>query len=139
MPIQWREQMSVGITEVDADHQHLIGIINEFEGAARRGAGQVDEGNMRAILGKLQRYTRDHFAREEKMQEAAGYDGLAENRSQHGALLARLHTLVVQYTEGKLGATTEATEVVTSFLNRWLVDHILKTDLKMRGRVSPKP
>ncbi len=137
MPILWRDQMNVGISEVDEDHKHLIGIINDFEGAARRGAGQVDEGNMRSILRRLQHYARDHFSREEKMQEAAGYDGVAENKIQHALLLRSLNDFILMFMEGKLGATTEATEKMNAFLKRWLVDHILKTDLKMRGKITP--
>jgi len=136
MPILWRDQMNVGIAEVDDDHRHLIAIINDFEGAARRGAGQVDDGNMRSILRQLQHYARDHFAREERMQERASYEGFAENKIQHGLLLQSLNDFILRYTEGKLGASAEATGKMASFLNRWLVDHILKTDLKMRGRIK---
>lgn len=136
MAIQWRDQMNVGIPEVDEDHRHLVAIINDFEGAARRGAGQVDEGNMRSILRRLQLYAREHFAREEAMQSRAGYDGLAENKAQHALLLRALTDFIALYMEGKLGASAVATEKMTAFLNRWLVDHILKTDLKMRGRIA---
>ena len=136
MPIVWREQMNVGIKDVDEDHRHLIGIINDFEGAARRGAGQVDDGNMRSILRQLQHYTAAHFAREEGMQERAGYGGLAENKVQHGQLMQRLNDFIRKYSEGKLGGSAEATETMTAFLNGWLVDHILKTDLKMRGKID---
>ncbi len=136
MTIVWREQMSVGIKEIDDDHQNLIGIINDFEAAARRGAGMIDEAGMRAILRRLQRYARDHFLREERVQEVAGYDGLAENKIQHTMLLRSLNDFIVKYTEGKLGPVVEATEKMKDLLTHWLVDHILRTDLKMKGKIK---
>ena len=31
MSLEWREQLSVGNNVIDADHKHLIGIINQVE------------------------------------------------------------------------------------------------------------
>ncbi|WP_161539589.1 bacteriohemerythrin [Paramagnetospirillum kuznetsovii] len=137
MPIVWRDQMNVGIPEIDADHRHLISIANEFEGAVRRGAGQADELSIRSTLRQMQHYARDHFAREERMQEKMGYDGLAENKIQHAMLLRSLNDFIVLFSDGRLGPPAEATEKMTAFLNRWLVDHILKIDLKMKGKITP--
>jgi hemerythrin len=136
MPITWREQMSVGIEEVDNDHRRLIDIINDFEASAQRGAGQVPDDNMRTTLRRLQQYARDHFAREEKMQGKAQYAGMAENRIQHVLLLDSLNDFIVNFSEGKLGPGKVATDKMTEFLRRWLVDHILKVDLKMKGQIN---
>lgn len=136
MPVAWREQMSVGVQSLDDDHKNLIGIINDFEGATRRGAGQAGDDAVRSILRRLQRYALEHFAREEKLQADAGYDGLAENKAQHALLIRSLNDMIVQYTEDRLGPLAEATDQMTTFLNHWLIDHILKTDLKMRGKVA---
>ena len=136
MPIVWRDQMSVGVKEIDDDHQTLIDIINDFEDAAKLGAGKADDAHMRSLLRRLQHYARDHFSREERIQERAVYDGLTENKVQHGLMLNSLNDLIIQYTGGKLGPSVEATETMTTFLNHWLIQHILKTDLKMRGKIS---
>lgn len=127
--------MSVGVKQVDDDHRQLISIVNDFEAATRLGAGQVDEGHMRMILAKLNLYAREHFAREEKIQEASRYEGLAENKRQHQLLLKKLETFIADYVAEKLGGPRQSTKEMAGFLNDWLVEHIIKTDLKMRGKV----
>ena len=76
------------------------------------------------------------FSREERMQEKAGYDGLLENRIQHGLLLNTLSEHILKYAEGKLGTPAEANSTLSSFMTHWFIDHILKTDLKMRGKIK---
>lgn len=137
MGITWRQQMSVGIKEIDDDHRQLIAIISDFNFAAESRSGQIDEGNMRVILAKLQRYAREHFDREEKLQLACNYPGHAENKKQHELLTRQLDDFTRLYTDGKLGSAKSATILMSKFLNRWLVDHILKVDLKMRGMGGP--
>ena len=136
MPIAWNEEMKVGNREIDSDHRELISIINEFEASAAKAEGQVDERQMRIILGRLQAYTQDHFAREEYLQATTNFDGYEENKRQHTALRKTLADFIDQYDAGKLGDLKSATGQMIEFLNHWLVDHILKIDLKMRGRLS---
>ena len=138
MGITWREQMSVGIKEIDDDHRQLIAVINDFNFASESRSGQLDEGNMRVILAKLQRYAREHFDREEKLQLGSNYSGYAENKKQHEVLTRQLDEFVHLYADGKLGPAKSATTLMNKFLNRWLVDHILKVDLKMRGMGGPR-
>jgi len=135
MPIVWRDQMAVGVKSVDEDHRGLIDIINQFEAAVRadpslKGTG---EGTVRSLLGRLQTYVREHFAREERMQASAVYPGLAENRAEHQRLTAELEALVSRFTAGGRAEKPLTGEEMVSFLTHWLIDHILKCDLKMKG------
>jgi len=136
MPIAWDEQMKVGNREIDSDHRELISIVNEFELAAAQSAGEVNERQMRIILGRLQAYTRDHFAREEYLQATTNFDGYEENKRHHTALRKSLADFIDKYDAGGFDDLKAATDQMIDFLNHWLVDHILKIDLKMRGRLS---
>ncbi len=128
--------MSVGIKEIDDDHRRLVSILNDFEAAGLRGAGAVDEGSLRTILVKLRRYTQEHFEREERLQEARHYQGYEENKEQHEWLLYRLDELVERYHAGQLGEGRAATAELSVFLKSWLIDHIIKIDLKMKGKMG---
>lgn len=134
MTITWREQMSVGIKSIDDDHQQLISLINQFAEIAQStpdltGRG---EGAVRALLGRLQSYTHEHFVREERIQDLAGYVGLKENRAHHQALTKALNGMIERFAGGQDGSKPLTAQELSKFLNSWLVDHIIKVDLKMR-------
>jgi hemerythrin len=136
MPIVWDDQMKVGNREIDADHRELISIINEFQQGVLRASGEVDDRRMQIILERLQSYASDHFAREEYIQAVAKYDGYEENRRHHQALRRSLAEYIDKYNSGALGDLRTAAERMSSFLDTWFLDHIVKIDLKMRGKLT---
>jgi len=139
MPIKWRPQMSVGIKFVDDDHRQLLSIINDFE-LATRDANKSTEDILRTILDKLTNYAKEHFAREEQFQKDSGYEFYQENKEQHVILLASLKEFYENLFGGKLGSSVKARQDMAHFLNRWLIQHIIKVDLKMRDEVAaPMP
>ena len=135
MPIVWREQMSIGIKAIDADHQHLIEIINHLEQAIQtpEKAKGGREDSLRILFGRLRAYTREHFSREEGMQSTSHYKGLKENQEEHRALISELDQLSSRFMEGPKADDPVSDEEMLKFLRHWLVDHIIKVDLKMRG------
>ncbi len=60
--MQWNEKMSVGMTELDADHKELIKVINQLGTIAEDEARQSA---IRQSLFGLLRYAEYHLAREE--------------------------------------------------------------------------
>lgn len=136
MPIQWRDQMSVGVPAIDEDHKRLIDLINRFETLAKSDLQGKDEAALRTILGSLAGYARDHFAREERLQAAAGYPGLEENRAEHLKLTAALAAMINRFSDPK--ERDAPPEDMTRFLQKWLIDHVIKCDLKMKGHKFPK-
>ncbi len=136
MPIVWREQMSVGIKSIDEDHQRLIALVNQFADIIRQGGGGLggqSEGAVRTLLGRLQAYTNEHFAREERIQDQANYPGLKENRTHHAALIVELNRKIERYAAGAKAEKQLTGEELSAFLNSWLVEHIIKVDLKMKA------
>lgn len=135
MPITWREQMSVGVKVLDEDHQHLIDIINQLEQAIQTSQDHHGERkeSLLILFGRLKAYTREHFSREEAMQDAADYAGLAENHDHHRRLIHELEELSQRFMDGSASEKPLGKEEMLKFLRHWLVDHIIKIDLKMRG------
>ncbi|MDO8607419.1 MAG: bacteriohemerythrin [Phaeospirillum sp.] len=133
----WQKAMKVGIEVVDDDHRQLFALIQEFNAAAQAQGGAVDAGQMAAILTRLDAYVKGHFAREELLQVEAGYDGYEENKRQHDELTHTLAVFIEKFQSGGAGEAKAATEKMQAFLGVWLSQHILKTDMKMRGRILP--
>ncbi len=127
--------MSVGIKVIDADHRHLIDIINQLEVVIQKEEtkqGDRDDG-LRVLFGRLRAYTREHFSREEGMQSTSHYKGLRENHDDHRRLMADLEDLSKRFMDGETADPPVSNEEMLEFLRHWLVDHIIKIDLKMRG------
>lgn len=128
--IRWREAMAVDHGPIDRDHQHLIGIVNEFYAAAEQGAGRTI---LVAALRRLTRYTREHFAREEALQLRIGYGGIVAHRQEHGRILDRLQGIVVAMESQPLEATRQQT---MDLVRHWIVDHVIGHDLHLRPAID---
>lgn len=138
MLITWRDQMSVGIKAIDDDHKHLIDIINQLEIAIRKTNWQRSEREdfMQVLLGRLRSYAKEHFSREEELQVASNYQGLIENQRHHHHLVTDLESYSSRFLGQRDGEKPVTDNEMVKFLRRWLVEHIIKVDLKMKGHVS---
>ncbi len=128
--MKWTPQMSVGLPELDADHQQLIEIINSLE----RPAGNTEEG-LRQALVALGRYVEFHFAREERVMAACGYRGLAEHQQEHRDFAEKIRSYAAAAGSAAAGPTTTNIELV-NYLNEWLRHHILIVDMAYRPVVE---
>jgi hemerythrin-like metal-binding protein len=124
--IEWTPNLELGIPVIDRDHKVLVSILNQVHD----GLGNNEE---RAVLGSalssLSEYTDYHFAREEKLQEVAGYEGVEGHRQRHRELEQQVRDISARYHEDS--QSVQADEVLV-FLQSWLVEHILKHDLSYR-------
>jgi hemerythrin len=118
----WREAYSVHIPQIDAQHQQLIGLINQLHAAMLQGNGKPA---LAQILTQLVRYTDSHFSYEESMLRQRGYPGLAAHQAEHQKLKKQVVDLQVQFQAGKLLLTMQ----VMQFLKEWLANHILSRDM----------
>jgi len=132
MAHRWHDGLKVGIEMVDEDHRRLFEILNTLDGEVGDDPARID-----AILDDLLTYAAQHFAREEAIQEEAGFEGLEENRRQHRELTLTLDVFLAKYRAGGLGEPAVAAAKIRDFLTIWIEEHIQKTDLRMRGRILP--
>jgi hemerythrin len=120
----WSDAMSVGIAEIDEQHQVLVGILNRlFSAVVQRESHET----VTEILDMLVDYTNTHFGLEEKLMQDAGYDPaeFAAHLQEHRAFIEKINSAADKHLEGK-----SASFEIISFLKRWLRDHILVTDRK---------
>ncbi|MBI5092471.1 MAG: hemerythrin family protein [Candidatus Hydrogenedentes bacterium] len=76
----WDEKYSVGISEIDRQHQRLIQMINDLHEAlvAERGQQALTE-----IVGRMLDYTIYHFAAEETLLKNNGYALYDAHQQEH--------------------------------------------------------
>jgi hemerythrin-like metal-binding protein len=124
--IEWNNSFLTGHAMVDADHQHLILIINELEAAISTGKGAAE---IRGIIGQLSAYTVAHFSREEELMERVGCAAQAQNCAAHRTLMLKLDAWSLRLQQGE--GVSLALEVFRE-CNAWLKDHILRVDCQLR-------
>jgi hemerythrin len=119
--LNWDSSYSVGIQEIDNQHQKLIDIINEVEQTL------VEPDNRDAVvkvLNALVFYTKDHFAREELYFRQFDYDKTDDHIAEHVDLIAQVEKLVYQF---EISGTVDIPNMM-EFLKTWLIEHILGAD-----------
>ncbi len=121
MPLmEWDEIMSVGVEELDAQHQQLINLINDAYEALQR----HDEQSMTHLIAKMRDYAHVHFATEEQYLEQYKYPDIGSHKFQH----AKFNETVKEFKEKQFKKTNLSQIFV--FLSRWLATHIMEEDKK---------
>lgn len=129
--VTWKDDYSVGIERLDADHKRLMNLINRLQTAADydTGSGFVDE-----ALDELVDYTKNHFAREEELMEKYEYPDFEEHKRQHRKMVEKVDGMLDHYKEDP---DTTVDELV-QFLKNWLINHIAGTDQQYSGFLRDK-
>jgi hemerythrin len=128
--LTWREELAVGHPEIDADHKRLIALINDFEAMIAKGS---NERTLHEVLIGLHDYARSHFQREEAVQIACRYPHYAGHKAEHQALLDDVTAMARRYfIDRSAPITRDSLDEASALLRHWLVDHIVKSDLRIR-------
>lgn len=120
--VEWKESYSVGMPDIDQQHRILIEIINRLHDAMRTGSAHA---NIVRVVDELLEYTSVHFNYEERMIAAAGYPGTAEHARKHRAMVAQVEAFADRVRTARASTPLRLME----FLNGWLTQHILSTDM----------
>jgi hemerythrin len=121
--IQWKNEFSVNVVEIDRQHKKLIQMINDLSDAMKAGKGKEVLGK---ILDGLVSYTGTHFAMEEKYFEQFKYPESSPHKKEHADFVKKATEFRDGYANGKLGLSLQ----VMDFLSDWLQHHILIVDKK---------
>ncbi len=129
--ITWTNAFSVGVQEIDMQHQELIRLINELHDAMRAGKGGSTLGG---ILKRLIDYTVNHFGFEERLFAKTAYPESAVHIAKHASLTREVQALALKYESGQSVLTIDVME----FLRAWLTDHIKGADKRYTAHFHSK-
>ena len=119
--IQWSEELSLGIEQIDGQHKELIRIANGLISAVAKERGNRVINN---VVRRLRNYTVFHFNSEEKLMEAVRYPKRGEHENEH----AKLKRNVKEFQRNLYQGERLTAEDVLNFLKIWLLKHILYSD-----------
>ena len=120
---QWKEEYSVGVAEIDQQHQKLIKTISNLNDAIGKNSLKQE---MEGILFDLEQYVESHFSTEEKYFEQFAYENKAEHVSEH----RKFENKIAEFKAKYLNKETEISFELIDFLEDWLLDHMLNSDRK---------
>jgi len=130
----WREQLSVGNDAIDADHKHLIEIINKVEHCLT----MKNRSELAVALGSLSRYSSVHFIREIAIAKAVGYTQVTDLEHSHTSLLEQLGEMRHEFDASGPVWSVEAADNFVKFLRDWLIGHVIKEDLLMKPALQKR-
>jgi hemerythrin-like metal-binding protein/PAS domain S-box-containing protein/putative nucleotidyltransferase with HDIG domain len=126
-PVQWTENFSVGVRELDKQHQKLIKLLNRL--ISMQGSKEAHSEAVSDILLDMTTYTQVHFTAEERLMEAYDFPGLKEHIKQHSDFRKKITDLSTATTIG----AEQIPGALLEFISDWLTHHILIDDMAYRS------
>lgn len=117
----WKSRYSVGVKDLDRQHQAIMDGLNELHEEMLR--GNVNEA-VAPLINQLVSLAREHFATEEGLMESTQFPGLTEHRAKHKALSLKVEEFVARHNNGDLAAYSQ----FMYFVRDWMTKHMEKED-----------
>ena len=121
--VVWKEEYSVGIKEIDLQHQHFFDLLNEaylvFE-------NPKSEENIKDLIIRINDYALLHFSTEERYFNEFKYEYTNEHKKAHDTLISDLEVLILNFEKKGIAVVPE----LVDFLDSWLLEHIAVFDRK---------
>ncbi len=121
--VEWTDDLSVGVTEIDNQHKELFRRRNDLIAAIASGRGRDELLRLTAFL---ETYIVTHFGLEEHYMTRFCYPGGTAHRKEHLEFMREFFEI-----KGKvagMGPTDELVGRTGDFIIRWLRDHITIVD-----------
>ena len=129
--MEWKEEYSVGIKEIDQQHKVLFEMANKLYDAMKTGKGK---GVLEELLKELVKYTMYHFSAEEALFSKYGFSKAEEHKKEHAELKTKVDKLLKDVDAGRTSITID----VFSFIKDWISVHILQKDKIYAAELADK-
>lgn len=134
MGLHWADYLSVGNETIDSDHRNLIIVINRVEGAII----SRDRSALSEAFGLLDTYMHIHIRNEEKIAEAVNFP-FVRNKMEHKQLMYEMKHMINRLDAIYNAWPDSLVQSYSRFLNGWVTDHIIKTDMQMKPALLAFP
>ena len=129
--IKWTAALSVGLDEIDQQHQQLYAIIAEVADARRQ---NLDRSFLLSTLTRLVDYSDYHFRTEDNYMIENEYPLFLSHRKEHLAYIKKMDELISTLEQRK----AILTEDMLSFLCDWWTMHVINSDMKYARYINSR-
>lgn len=126
--MQWTEDLSTGLDDIDEQHRELIDRINGLVAAIRQSVCRQTIGG---VIQFLEDYIRFHFGLEEEKMKQSGYPGYEYHRGEHATFVrsfAELKEELLKLEGGTKPGSYDLSVTTNQVVVDWILEHIRKTD-----------
>jgi hemerythrin len=120
----WSEAYSVGIPEIDRQHQ---GFFNAAHLLYERILDRQEREAVQEAMAFMHDYAATHFRTEEAFMREHAYPALQQHQTLHAAFFRRLDALAEDL--ANFGPSPDLAERALDLTQEWLVDHIADEDV----------
>lgn len=129
--INWKNEFSVGVKEMDEQHKKLLGMINRL---IEEQHTLTDPRTIADLLTEMTDYALVHFRAEEFLMAEYGYEQINAQEKQHQAFIDKTISF---YSASDIGPNVLSVALL-DYLGTWLVGHILQEDMKYKNFFKSK-
>jgi hemerythrin len=125
MPLTWTQALSVGVEEIDAQHQELFRRAAQLLEGLRKGEPEEIGG----LLEFLHAYAVTHFGAEEARMRSSRFPGYLRHKAEHDRFIGDMLALSSELERRGPGAFLALK--LNHWLVQWLKEHVSKTDAEL--------
>jgi hemerythrin-like metal-binding protein len=122
--LEWSDNLSIKVKEIDNQHKALVGLLNDLHDASMSNKDRATQG---ALLDKIIAETANHFQTEEKYMDQYAFSGLEEHKKIHADFVKICLDLQAKYKAG----TANIDMPTLDMIKKWLGDHISTKDTEL--------
>jgi len=123
--INWRNEFSVGVEEMDRQHKKLLAMINRL---IEEQHSLTDRKTIAELLDGMIEYAQEHFRAEEYLMAEYDYDRKTWQEMRHKEFIDKTLSFM---TAADIGPNILSVALL-DFLSSWLVNHILTEDMQYK-------
>lgn len=127
--IEWKDEYSLGVPDVDEEHRGLIDLINTLYDTVRTGEHDAD---VSEFLGEIYARIASHFALEELLMRRHDYDEYQDHKKDHEKLLEEIRDIMDEYEDRELLDV----ETLSRRLEAWFSEHFRTKDSRLHKRLG---
>jgi hemerythrin len=121
------EDIGVGVREIDAEHDLLLGVVRALEKAV----DTAPRPQVEALLQQLSEYARVHFATEEILMRLHAYPEFARHQLEHARLVEQIDQVRGEFARGHV----QPTRSFATALRHWFTEHVRIHDVALARHV----
>lgn len=124
--LEWKEEYSTGIEDIDDEHKDLIDVINRLHDLLLADDAKL---TVPAFFDRLLNGVSTHFALEERIMGESNYPDLAAHREDHERLLGEIRDLVEAFAQAEEIDSVD----LAMRLEPWFSHHFATHDLRLHS------
>ncbi len=133
MKLQWAQDFSVGVKEIDNQHKELFDRINNLDSAMKQGTAKEE---VVRLIEFLHKYVTIHFGAEEKYMIDYNYTGYALHKTKHDWFKKEFSDIQIKLDAE--GITPDAIMRSNNLLITWFSNHIRSIDMMLGSFLKSK-